>query len=855
MNEKKRSTVFLSYSSADEGFVTRVASRLGRGKVLFDKFSFQPGEDFRESIRQGLDDSSQLVLFASRDSLLSSWVKFELDEAEMRRVAGKMRRITAMIIDKRSTVADLPQWMNRALIRHVENPETAARIISRWQLEELHSTQRKIFLGREKDLTSLEGILVPLGRRDTPKVLLVHGLQGVGRFTLGTHAAKNILSLDVGPEIELQDGDTIDALFLRLLDQIAPVYLKAEFEKTIAWFGGASPEDRYKEIARLIDVAGNINEAVFIREQGIFFDDNGELTEDAKGIFRALTPFSKAFVVLVQRRRPRIDVIQSIKNAAVHRVDPLSKEATTRLLTLELQQVGLDLTKEQIDKLAQHVNGYPPAVKFAVTLVLEYGVDAILSDTRTLNNLLEGTFTPILRRLNLGQKESEVLKLLNRSTGLPLPAISNILNRPEVDIAGTVMHLVDLNLLVLSADNYTLSAPLRIAVDRVFGALTNEEYERVAKSLSALYWNDDELLPPLAIVDATIEALARTDSPDLKKFSTVLLPSQLLKAGWKTYYDAWRSDKERAWATSVKLADAVLKSTRNPDLIQDALSLKCHAHIRRNEWRLAEGVINQLRAKGLRDQFYLHGFLEWKRGNFKEAIAAFDAAMRAGINNRSVLRNLAHSHFMEGHLEEASELITKVNQRFPGDKFAIDLAAQIAINQHDYQTAEMLIQALSDVDREDRVSHRKAALLASQGHWTLAKEKALIACNVANPSFEAQSLLASILIELADTEAQRKIEELRPGLNSRHGDVKNSLAAKLHIRRRKWAEAEVSWKLIREKTTASAQNLRLDILKQKIADPSISLLERREAQQEIASLSQPIPAEVGEVGEPEDDNA
>lgn len=68
---------FLSHSSQDKQFVGAVAKELGRQFCVFDEQVFETGNEFKDSIERGLDESSVFVLFASRKALESIWVKFE----------------------------------------------------------------------------------------------------------------------------------------------------------------------------------------------------------------------------------------------------------------------------------------------------------------------------------------------------------------------------------------------------------------------------------------------------------------------------------------------------------------------------------------------------------------------------------------------------------------------------------------------------------------------------------------------------------------------------------------------------------------------------------------------------------
>jgi len=75
--------VFLSYSSADTNWVTRLKSDLEqRGiKVWFDRDQIRPGSFFAEAIGKGLVDSKTFIIVVSPDSIQSSWVRDEYHRA------------------------------------------------------------------------------------------------------------------------------------------------------------------------------------------------------------------------------------------------------------------------------------------------------------------------------------------------------------------------------------------------------------------------------------------------------------------------------------------------------------------------------------------------------------------------------------------------------------------------------------------------------------------------------------------------------------------------------------------------------------------------------------------------------
>jgi hypothetical protein len=66
---------YLAHSSEDKQYVEIVDKRLGRMHSEYDVKSFPPGFDFRDIIRNSLGKSNIFVLFASKKSLESTWVK------------------------------------------------------------------------------------------------------------------------------------------------------------------------------------------------------------------------------------------------------------------------------------------------------------------------------------------------------------------------------------------------------------------------------------------------------------------------------------------------------------------------------------------------------------------------------------------------------------------------------------------------------------------------------------------------------------------------------------------------------------------------------------------------------------
>ena len=79
MPENFQYDVFLSHNSADKPRVRRLAERLraAGGRVWFDEWVIQPGDDIYLAIERGLEAARTLVLCLSSAALGSDWVGLE----------------------------------------------------------------------------------------------------------------------------------------------------------------------------------------------------------------------------------------------------------------------------------------------------------------------------------------------------------------------------------------------------------------------------------------------------------------------------------------------------------------------------------------------------------------------------------------------------------------------------------------------------------------------------------------------------------------------------------------------------------------------------------------------------------
>lgn len=93
--------IFLSHSSNDKGFVSRLANDLvaKRVPVWFDQWELKVGDSLIEKIQQGLTDSSWLAVVLSKNSVKSQWVRKELAAAQALELHKRSVFVLPLIIE------------------------------------------------------------------------------------------------------------------------------------------------------------------------------------------------------------------------------------------------------------------------------------------------------------------------------------------------------------------------------------------------------------------------------------------------------------------------------------------------------------------------------------------------------------------------------------------------------------------------------------------------------------------------------------------------------------------------------------------------------------------------------------
>ncbi|MBG0811104.1 toll/interleukin-1 receptor domain-containing protein [Methylosinus sp. H3A] len=178
---------FLSHSSANKNFVGEVFSLLGAAIAEYDERTFSVGGFNTEVIREAIGRSNLFVIFATRQSIDSGFVNYEINIANEYLASRRIRQILTFCLDGVKP-NDLPESVQLvSAVRRAVSSGTAARLI-RSLLIELQISISQIptpYLGREAITADIKRRLAAPDEH-TPIAIAFSGMDGIGRRTLAS---------------------------------------------------------------------------------------------------------------------------------------------------------------------------------------------------------------------------------------------------------------------------------------------------------------------------------------------------------------------------------------------------------------------------------------------------------------------------------------------------------------------------------------------------------------------------------------------------------------------------------------------------------------------------------------------
>lgn len=824
---------FLSHSSKDKEFVRAVSDILGRQWCLFDEKSFDSGIEFKKSIEDGLDETSVFVLFASKNSLSSIYVKFEVEEAWYQRLLNKLPISLVYLIDSSLEITALPGWLKRASIRRANSPQVIARDI-RYHLDTLLiERQNPYFTGRSSDIDKLEQALTPLSEVTPPRSFLISGLPGIGRRALVKHVIPSVLQLRKFVDFRIGEGDTLHDICISIADKVEPYNTEKGLADIDNEIKSISEEDAIKRISKNLISLVTSGELPILIDDGGFMDEEGHFREEIQKLLSALQKTNEAYASFISWRRPTTDEIAFLPS--IH-LKPLGDTETKRLLKLLAGKKPLSVTPEQIDELAEYVAGYPPAAYFVIQQSKDYGIDLVLREKASLSRFTSDIFLRHLSQIGLSRDEKSFLQLLASYSPLPLRIITEVLGIDQTSLDKILIRMIDLALIIVTdCGHYRIADPISSAAVRSFGYLPKPKQTGVAKYLSSYLTSTEIEGPRLQLSRLMFTAASLSGNPAIAS-EAVHLANDLIKLTETLYHQ--RRYQEAIQTGYVALKERPQSLTARRYLIRGL--------IQEEKWTEALLQIQEFRKYAPhREILYHQGFLERHRGNIPEAINNYKKAEELGWTGSAINRELAYCHFRLEEYDPAADYIEKA-LRFPGvNRFIVDLSAQIAIRRRAKETAQQALDTLRLIDDPIYYYHRLSTFESAFGTPEAALDAAQKAVNEDkdSPPFGVLAQLANCQIESGHKkEARESLKILNRRYPKIKSDIRHSLLGKLENACKNFGETLRVSQYITDKDSISYKKLRHDALQGELATSALSDKTRIEYKAELVQLKEELQA-------------
>ncbi|MGE4511350.1 MAG: TIR domain-containing protein [Sulfurimonadaceae bacterium] len=818
---------FLSHSSKNKEFIREVANKLGRLHSIFDERSFDTGVEFENSIIKFLDKTSIFVFFATKESLASSWVNFELNEAFYRKINSQINNALVYIIDSEVSISDIPNWMQKSLVSKLSSPAAIAREIKEHLLIIEQTYQHQYFIGRSNDREEFEDILNPIDGSTHPKVFGIRGLPGVGRRTFLKKSIDELFNLKRIIEIPIEEGDNLNDICSKLADIIEPYSSKEELKDiilAIQTFDENSTLDRINVQLNNIISAGEL--PVFI-DYGGLLNDNGYINEFINKLIIRINKEDDIYLAIISSRsinrdnEPKVPVLY---------LDSLKDKPTAQLLSKLNIEKSVGLNREEISELVTYVHGYPPSAFFAINQGATYGKDLLMSDKSSLTQFSRKKFIVYLKEKVLDTDLSTFLAILAAYSPLPLKVLATI-NEDENKTHETLYRLIDNSLITIdSSGYYKISAPIKEVVNDLYKFPDKTTLQKIAIALNQYMDEVEDKDEKQLDLSRILFRLGNwlDDKTSINK--GIKLRSDYIKMLEQAYH-------QRDYDKAIKYGfDAIKEAPEN----QKARNYIVKSLIQLEKWEAASEQIDAMEEFAeLRNIYYLEGFLERKKGDIQKAITAFKQSEKNGRKSPDIKRELAHCYLLTEEFELANNYIKEAIELQPDNNHVVDLAAKIAISQKNEDEALKRLKHLQALDTSEYYYLRYSTFHYTFGRYpeAIASAKKAIDISIGNFFSAKVQYIKSLIKNKNFNIALTELNKLDVDFNNNRHDVRYALRCSYLMENNEFKKAYIQASKMIEKQSKQYKSIRKKCLLNLIKNQSIPYSERQNYHQELNSLS------------------
>jgi len=838
--------VFLSLSGSDAAFVKAVEEFLPDGLAHFYPKTFTNGENLIASMEMRVADSEIFVLFASRKSIESVWVRFEVDRARLAKIKNPNVRILVFLIDSMISTGDLPEWMQEFWAEGAGlSPRDVARFIRGVVSEPPFGRRTGKIYGRGAllDSVSREYEDIVMKTADAPNVFVIAGNAGIGRRTVEKEFFRQTFStlplVNFGPSFQLAQFADLADLYRSLRQELDQNFSPERFADDLAIFNEMDVEAKAAEVARNLQYFGTLGQSTtFVTGNGIF-EDRGTLKAWVPYIFRSLETHRRVKLAFITNRTIHDNELRDHPNVLQVAV-PFIQERDVRALMVAAAADFAAEPRLPNDTIIKAIGGHPGIAKTVASVLARKGPAIVNNDLQGLYKLQEDTLGDNLAYDALGDFERDILSILSWVPQLNGNMLKEIVqkhtNTPNQNFATTLDDLMRGCLVLNSGENYAISEPMRGLFRRKHGYGSEELRKCFAAELRS-HWDRAVQNRQLRteLFDAMVYMAALEGGTLSAEFKGLLLASTLQEVVRETYNRG--HEDESAFHQAVAWG-AVAKTMRMDETTREEIvSYYVRAQIRVGDAGALE-TLNFIDSRGYRSRYYLRSFyVRHSGGDLKEAIRLLNEARTARKYMDRVIADLALCYQRLGRWRELANLLEEEKQRVARDPQLLDLRIGMLISQGNYRAAEDAIAVLRTLPREGGRADARTALILMQRDGRPADAQRMLTRTLqsgGSGQLALRHLRAIAAAQAGDEHMARRDAEF---LRGRQGGVDSATRIEAHIAlsRGSYARALELWAQIKA-LTVQDHLLRARILEAESNNVATPLGRAKMLREEAAAL-------------------
>lgn len=687
-------TIFLSHSSADkERYVKIVAKQLQKHldehTIHYDEYTFESGMKSMEEINRSLEETDLFVVFLSRKALESDWVKKEL--LISKELLGKemIKRIYPIVIDSdlKWNDKEIPDWLKDYTLKYIPKPTKATQLIRKriveiaWDLNPKIEERNNIFLGRNNEIDEFENRKYDYDM-ETVIAYIAAGIPKVGRKSLlkqcfiKTHITENNYRAS---QIELGMYDGIEDFIVWVND------LGFSDDMDLTGFMEMKMDEKCKILAKLLDDISKNQEILLIEDKGCIITHDGKMCDWFIHTIKFMQENNRTVLGIASKFRLGLPIRS--EQIYVMNVSPLKKMECSGLLQKYLEVEEISLSREQFKNYSSMLKGFPEQVKYACSLISQYGPERAYDFSSEIENYDAEIVSQVLKGMEEEKEDIDFLRFLAEIDTVSYQSLQMILNDKEfVKEKVNKFYINGIIEFVGIANEYIkINGSIKDYITRAEYILSDSYKDKLNKYM--INFLDGYKYEELDIPDYLLKM-----KEDLRKNGNIdnkyMIPSQYLKTMVELY------EKEKDYSKVIEYADIVLKST---NYIEDKLLFEiryflCMALAKRRDKRMLKEVQNISGA----DQEFLLGFYYRMTGNYEKAIDKLENSLKLRRNFSKAKREKVQVLI---NLEKFEEALSVAKENYESDRsnpYHIHAYFLCVIKSDNVDNSKAILQELMD---------------------------------------------------------------------------------------------------------------------------------------------------------------